>query len=83
MNAGDIDITLPCGIRVLVVSLPDGIGSGKRHQGEYLWSVEAGAMMYARGYCADLAEAKRKALRAARIVLADSRAALADLEQQP
>jgi hypothetical protein len=34
MTAGDIDITLPCGLRVLVVPLPDGVGSGRVHQGE-------------------------------------------------
>jgi hypothetical protein len=82
VNAGDLDITLACGLRVLVVSLPDGIGSGKVHQGEYLWSVEVGAATHARGYCADLADARRKAIAAARGVLRQARAVLESLGHQ-
>jgi hypothetical protein len=80
MNAGDLDITMACGLRVLVVSLPEGIGSGKVHHGEYLWSVEVGAATLARGYCAELADARRKAIAGARRVLAQSHAVLESLD---
>jgi hypothetical protein len=77
----DIDYTLPCGLRLLVIALPEGIGSGKVHQGEFLWSVEVGAATHARGYALEHADAKARMVEAARRVLAQSKTVLDALEQ--
>lgn len=45
-----LDVYLPCGLHLLVINLPDGVGTEKERQHEFLWSVERDSAVLGRGY---------------------------------
>lgn len=62
---------LPCGLQMSVTELPEGVGSVKAHQYEFLWCVESNKV-HGRGYAENFEKAKRKMLISAQIVLTES-----------